>query len=240
MCIFLSPNAIPVPVSISQGQMISSPRLPLPPGSKPGQSVQSNSPNQPDNPRGPTPLSANTIVIEQTPPPATASPISQAVSAAQASSSSMTTVSGVPTSAAFPPGSTLIYDPQLGVLRPQNLGGQFLNQHVIGTMIDGKTVSLQGGLPPYYQTVPASLVGSMPSQSVVQSSSIQGNGNGLLVTAVGLVPGMNQPGMVYASQLSEIAQKQGLEAIQSAGATEPPTQSDTGSPGAKRPKLDGQ
>lgn len=113
-----------------------------------------------------------------------------------------------------------------------------MNQQIVGTTLDGKTVSLQGALPPYYQTVPASLVGSVSTQSVVPSSGgVQGQagvGNGLLVTAVGIVPGVNQPGMVYASQLSEMAQKQGLEG------SETVVQSDTGPPIAKRTKLDGQ
>lgn len=245
VCIFLSPNAIQIPVSMSpQGQLVSSPRLPVPsaPVNKPVQNIQTSPQTQHvvDNHQNTAPLPANAVVIKQSAPAAEATSTSQGTSLAQPPSSAVMTV----TSSALPPGGALVFDPQLGVLRSPGLGNQFLNQQVIGTMMDGKTVSLQGNLPPYYQTVPASLVGSIPSQSVVQSPSIQGQagiGNGLVLTAVGLVPGMNQPGMVYASQLSEIAQKQGLETIETnSGASENPSQSDTGAPGAKRPKVDGQ
>jgi len=192
-----------------------------------------------ENHQNTAPLPANTVLIKQTSPGADGTAVSQAISATQPSSSGIMTVS----STTLPPGGTLVFDPQLGVLRSPALGNQFINQQVIGTMMDGKTVSLHGNLPPYYQTIPVSLVGSIPSHSVVQSPAIQGQagvGNGLVLTAVGLVPGMNQPGMVYASQLSEIAQKQGLEGIENSGATDTQSQSDTNSPGGKRPKLDGQ
>ncbi|KXJ24232.1 ataxin-1-like [Exaiptasia diaphana] len=246
VCIFLSPNAIPVPVCIPQGQMVPSPKLQAPQatGNQPGQTVQSDPTNQPQillesTLQGSAPIPANTIVIKQpNPPVAAASPVPQAITAAQPSSAQVTTVSAIPTSSGIPPGNTLFFDPQLGILRSPSLGSQFVNQQIVGTTLDGKTVSLQGALPPYYQTVPASLVGSLPTQSAVPSSSVQGQagvGNGLLVTAVGIVPGVNQPGMVYASQLSEMAQKQGLDT-----GSETVTQSDTGPPVAKRTKLDGQ
>lgn len=226
MCIFLSPNAIQVPVCIPQGQVVSSPRLPVPPTSKPGQNVLTSPVSQPP-------------VLPDSTQGSTSIPSPSPISAALPSTSSVTTVSAIPTSSGIPPGSTLVLDPQqLGLLRSPSLGSQFVNQQIVGTTLDGKTVTLQGSLPPYYQTVPASLVGSLPTQSVASTSGVQsqvGVGNGLLVTAVGIVPGVNPPGMVYASQLSEMAQKQGLET-----GSDAVVQPDAGPPTAKRSKLDGQ
>jgi len=222
--------------------------------SKPGQgSVINQIQLSPENPQSTAPLPVNTLVLKQGHPPAAASPVSQAISVAQPSNSTVTTASSLPTSAAVPAGSALIFDPQLGILRPQSLGSQTylnFNQQVLGTTLDGKTIPLQGGLPSYYQTIPVSLVSSVPAQTVGQSPGVQGQagvGNGLLVTAVGIVPGMNQPGMVYASQLSDMAQKQGLEnrAEMSPGPSSESdrrddSQADVGLPDAKKAKLDGQ
>lgn len=251
VCIFLSPNAIPqapMPATRPQASTVTL--------TSPEQAQQSTVVNQVhvqvEDAANTSGVTASTQGQKQAQSSIAAAPVpSQMSSVAQASGITMTTSSHLPASSALPAGSTLIYDPQFGVLRPQS----FLNQQVIGTTIDGKTVPVQGGLPSFYQTLPASLVSSLPTQTIVQSPSVQtgqtGVGNGLLVTAVGIMPGqqgvrMAQPGMIYASQLSEMAQKQGHETndgqVSSISAEQKPdSQTDLGPPDAKRAKTtDGQ
>ena len=73
---------------------------------------------------------------------------------------------------------------------------------------------------------------------------------GYWVTAVGIVPGqqgvrMAQPGMIYASQLTEMAQKQGLstsdgQVSNMSTEQQSDSQTDEGPPEAKRAKTEGQ
>jgi hypothetical protein len=266
VCIFLSPNTIPTAATLSsipQGQIAHGrPQASTVTLTTPEQIQQSTVLNQinvpVEDPPSTAGLSANTLAQKQGQSSIAVPVQTQMLSVAQPSTLTMTTTnSQFSTPSAIPAGSTLIYDPQFGVLRPQHLTGQpFLNQQVIGTTIDGKTVPVQGALPPFYQTLPASLVSSLPTQTFVQSPNVPagqaGVGNGLLVTAVGIVPGqqgmrMGQPSMIYASQLSEMAHKQGHDTMIDSGQVsntdteqKADSQTDVGPPEAKRAKTDGQ